>query len=222
MNKLYTYRGWILGALAILMLLLPGVPMSRGWLYCLPMLALGLLIFAAIRVQARRVIGEHTRGFTHDADRLVTEGIYSRIRHPLYLSNWGIGMMLIVLHLGKSWWAILFIVVLYYFEKLLSKMEDRYLEKRFGDEWRQWAAVTPAFSGSGKRKKKAATLPPEKICGEPVAPLPPESAGARPPRSFWAAARADISTWFWLAFAITLIILRKTVLDFNILELLGC
>jgi len=209
MNKLYTYRGWILGALAILMLLLPGVPMSRGWLYCLPMLALGLLIFAAIRVQARRVIGEHTRGFTHDADRLVTEGIYSRIRHPLYLSNWGIGMMLIVLHLGKSWWAILFIVVLYYFEKLLSKMEDRYLEKRFGDEWRQWAAVTPAFSGSSKRKKK-------------VAPLKPESAGARPPRSFLAAARADISTWFWLAVAIALIILRKTVLDFNILELLGC
>ena len=210
MNKLYAYRGWVLGVLAIAMLLFPGDPISDVWLSEVqPLSAVLLVSFSILRIQARRSIGEHTRGFTHDADRLVTEGIYSRIRHPLYLSNGGVGYAFVVLHMGFQPVALVFVVALFAFEFLLSRLEDRYLESRFGDEWRKWAAATPAFIPRlTLGNKTAAHLRPEKDC-------------APAKRSFLSAARADASTWFWLAVVVAIIVLRKTVLSFNLLELLG-
>lgn len=209
MNKLYAFRGWILGALAITMLLLPGEPISDSWYSnVLPLSAAFFVAFAILRIQARRSIGEHTRGFTHDADRLVTDGIYSRIRHPLYLSNAGIGYAFVVLHLGVQLVALAFVVTLLAFEFLLSRLEDRYLENRFGDKWRKWAAVTPAF------------FPRLTASNNSAVPLLPEME-CPAKRSFLAAVRADISTWFWLAVVIVIVVLRKTVLNFNLLELLG-
>ncbi|MCQ2098159.1 MAG: isoprenylcysteine carboxylmethyltransferase family protein [Fibrobacter sp.] len=249
MNKLYAYRGWILGALAIAMLLFPGDPISDTWLCeVLPLSAVLLVSFSILRIQARRSIGEHTRGFTHDADRLVTEGIYSRIRHPLYLSNGGVGYAFVVLHMGFQPVALVFVVALFAFEFLLSRLEDRYLESRFGDGWRKWAAATPAFiprltlgnktaaplrpervSGESAALlhpekvsgESASPLHPEKVSGENAAPLRPEKDCAPAKRSFLSAARADASTWFWLAVVVAIILLRKTVLSFNLLELLG-
>lgn len=210
MNKLYAYRGWVLGVLAIAMLLFPRDPISDVWLSeVLPLSAVLLVSFSILRIQARRSIGEHTRGFTHDADRLVTEGIYSRIRHPLYLSNGGIGYAFVILHMGFQPVALVFVVALFAFEFLLSRLEDRYLENRFGDEWRKWAAATPAFFPRlTLGNKTAAHLHPEKDC-------------APAKRSFLSAARADASTWFWLAVVVAIILFRKTVLSFNLLELLG-
>ncbi len=236
MNKLYAYRGWVLGVLAIAMLLFPGDPISDVWLSeVLPLSAVLLVSFSILRIQARRSIGEHTRGFTHDADRLVTEGIYSRIRHPLYLSNGGVGYAFVVLHMGFQPAALVFVVALFAFEFLLSRLEDRYLENRFGDEWRKWAAATPAFIPRLTLGNKTAAhlhpekvsgesavpLHPEKVSGENAAPLHPEKVSAPAKRSFLSAARADASTWFWLAVVVAIIVLRKTVLSFNLLELLG-
>lgn len=223
MNKLYAYRGWVLGVLAIAMLLFPGDPISDVWLSeVLPLSAVLLVSFSILRIQARRSIGEHTRGFTHDADRLVTEGIYSRIRHPLYLSNGGVGYAFVVLHMGFQPVALVFVVALFAFEFLLSRLEDRYLENRFGDEWRKWAAATPAFIPRlTLGNKTAAPLHPEKVSGENASPLHPEKDCAPAKRSFLSAARADASTWFWLAVVVAIIVLRKTVLSFNLLKLLG-
>lgn len=210
MNKMYACRGWILGGLAMVMLLFPGDPISDFWFSnVLPLPVVLLVSFAILRIQARRSIGEHTRGFTHDADRLVTEGIYSRIRHPLYLSNGGIGYAFVILHMGFQPVALAFVVALLAFEFLLSRLEDRYLESRFGDEWRKWAAVTPAF------------IPRLTFGSQTAESLHPEKDGVSAKRSFLAAARADASTWFWLVAGIVIIILRKTVLNFNLLELLG-
>lgn len=223
MNKLYAYRGWVLGVLAIAMLLFPGDPISDVWLSeVLPLSAVLLVSFSILRIQARRSIGEHTRGFTHDADRLVTEGIYSRIRHPLYLSNGGVGYAFVILHMGFQPVALVFVVALFAFEFLLSRLEDRYLESRFGDEWRKWAAATPAFFPRlTLGNKTAVPLQPEKVSGESAAHLRPEKDCAPAKRSFLSAARADASTWFWLAVVVAIIVLRKTVLNFNLLELLG-
>lgn len=211
MNKLYAYRGWILGGLAVALLLMPGAPLANEWCgEALPLSIAIFIVFVLLRILARRTIGEHTRGFTHDADRLVTESLYSRIRHPLYLSNAGIGYALIILHLGFSLMALPFVVILFSFEFLLSRMEDRYLENRFGDEWRKWAMVTPAFFPRlALGNMTAGRLHPEMENGKPAE------------RSFLSAARGDVSTWFWLAVAIALIVLRKTVLNFNFLELIG-
>lgn len=196
MNFLYAYRGWILGLLAVAMVALPGAAVTDRWLYeSLPMTVACLVIFAVVRICARRSIGEHTRGFTHDADRLVTEGVYSRIRHPLYLSNGGIGYALVIFHFGFDVIALPFVITLFVFEFLLSRMEDRFLENRFQDEWRKWAAVTPAFLP----KLSCTKLPADRKCTCVRA------------RSFVAAFKADFSTWFWLAVAVAVIFARKWV-----------
>lgn len=214
MNFLYAYRGWILGALAIVMLLLPGAPMTDRWLdEALPLSAAVFVVSVLLRVAARRTIGEHTRGFAHDADRLVTEGLYSKIRHPLYLSNTGVGYAFVVLHFGVDLLALPFVVALISFEVLLSKMEDRYLENRFGDEWRTWSAVTPAFLPRIILGKK---MPAHLHPAASENPHPAETSGTLPvgkrrSRSFLESFRADASTWIWLVVGIALIMARKFV-----------
>jgi len=200
-NVLYKYRGWLLGALTVAMLVLPGAGLTDEWVCsALPLAATIFVVFVFVRIVARRTIGEHTRGVVHDADRLVTEGIYSRIRHPLYLSNAGIGYSFVILHFGFQLVAIAFVVVLFSFEFLLSRLEDRFLEDRFGDDWREWAAVTPAFF--------------PRLINRGFAVGGSAGRGAKTPmksRSFFASFRADTSTWFWLVFAIAVIVARKFV-----------
>lgn len=211
MNKLYAFRGWILGALGLAVIAMPPAPFPRIKIsrllehpellfndevfFALLVPGAVFLVSVLLRIQARRTIGEHTRGFTHDADRLVTDGLYSKIRHPLYVSNTGVAYSLILLHLGFTPVAAIPVILLVVFEVLLSKMEDRYLESRFGEEWRKWAAKTPAFFPrlapmSETEKSRSAKFV---------------------PRSFGESFRTDTSTWFWLVFCVSLILLRKMV-----------
>lgn len=213
LSKLYACRGWILAALGIAVLAMPAAPLPRtnasrilerpGALFN-DDIFFGVLIPAAVflssvvlRVQARRSIGEHTRGYAHDAERLVMDGVYSRIRHPLYVSNTGVAYSLMLLHLGFTPVAALPVLALVVFEVLLSRMEDRYLEQRFGDAWRKWAKKTPAFFPRLSRAPRA-----EKETSVSV---------EFRPRSFEAAFKADASTWLWLLFCIFIIVLRKLV-----------
>lgn len=214
MNKLYAYRGWILGILAIALLVMPASAFpeiscetifSEYVFFSFILPALVFMVSVFLRIQARRSIGEHTRGFAHDADRLVTEGVYSKMRHPLYVSNTGVAYSFILFHLGLSLYALPFVAVLVSFEIFLAKMEDRYLEKRFGDEWRQWSKNTPAFF-------------PRVIVGTAAATSQQLGANCSSykKRSFVQAFVADVSTWIWLAITIAILVLRKTVLNFNL------
>jgi len=205
MNKLYSFRGYILGALALLLLAIPGVGFpskqtldqstssaSYFMLWAPFVLSETLFLLAVLlRIQARRSIGEHTRGSSHDADELVTWGVYSRIRHPLYLSNTGIGISFALFHLGFSWETVLFTAVLVMYEIVLSRLEDRYLENRFQDLWRNWKSVTPAFV--------------------PIANKQSSHGGSGATRSFLQSFKADKSTWIWLCIFIVLLVLRKVL-----------
>ena len=127
---LYRYRGWALGILSLILLLFE--PADLELIMFLIFINIFILAFY-LRVKARRVIGEHTRGDIQEADELVTWGAYARLRHPLYVSNAAFGISLIFLHLGLSLRVIPFIVVLVAFEAYLGKLDDRFLEKKFGD-----------------------------------------------------------------------------------------
>lgn len=190
MNKLYAFRGYILGALALLLLAIPGVGFpSKPSLWVPFILAETLFLLSVLlRIQTRRYIGDHTRGSIHDADKLVTVGVYSRIRHPLYLSNMGVGTSFALFHLGFSWETLLFVMVLVGYEVLLSRLEDSFLENRFQESWRAWKSVTPAFI---PRKNRVAYQEPE--------------------RSFVQSIKSDVSTWIWLAIFIVLLFLRKAL-----------
>jgi hypothetical protein len=151
-------------------------------------------------VQSRRFIGEHTRGHVHAADALVTCGPYARVRHPLYISNTGFALGVAFFHLGVSLWVLPFMIVVVAFEVALSRIEDHFLEQKFGDAWRAWASKTPAVLPHWS--SPLCSLRKDSCCDSKHVP---------PQRTFWQAFFADFSTWFWIFFCNLLLVLRKMV-----------
>lgn len=185
-NKLYQYRGWILGLLALSLLALP--PLSSFFSFS----ALLLIFFGIIlRVEARRSIGEHSRGSVLSADILVQTGVYAYLRHPLYLSNMMISCGFILAHLGWCSTAFIMASILIIYIYFLSVQEDHFLYSQFGEKWMIWKDKTNAFF-----PKK----PEDKTC-------------ASDKRSFRAAFWADRTSWALLLFFSLLLILRRYIGD---------
>jgi protein-S-isoprenylcysteine O-methyltransferase Ste14 len=74
---------------------------------------------------------------------LRTTGIYSIVRHPIYL-----GILItaagFIIAIG-TWWTALLWVVLYEFLTIKSTWEDRLLAERHQQAWVDWAEHTPAI-----------------------------------------------------------------------------
>lgn len=139
-EALYSARGKILAVLALALLAFPAKNESVSVSGILLILAA-----AALRISARRNIGGHSRGKTLEAPRLVKEGVYSKLRHPLYLSNGLMASGFILLHLGWRPEAIVFAGVLWLFVLTLAQSEDQFLRREFGGDWEAWAHETPAM-----------------------------------------------------------------------------
>ena len=78
------------------------------------------------------------------ADSLNTTGMYSIVRHPLYLANY-----LIIIGCTMEfhvWWLVLLTSCFYalYYERIMLA-EEAFLRARFGRTFEEWAAATPAF-----------------------------------------------------------------------------
>ena len=78
------------------------------------------------------------------AERLNTTGMYSIVRHPLYLGNFlilfGIAMF------TQVWWFVLISALAFwiYYERIIIA-EEEFLRRRFGETFLEWAERTPAF-----------------------------------------------------------------------------
>jgi protein-S-isoprenylcysteine O-methyltransferase Ste14 len=98
-----------------------------------------------IIVVGRAPIGTSGRNTREQAaNTLTTTGMYSIVRHPLYLANY-----LIILGITMSlhvWWLVLLTTCMYalYYERIMLA-EEAFLRTRFGDAFEQWGASTPAF-----------------------------------------------------------------------------
>ena len=86
--------------------------------------------------------GRNTR--RQRADALNTTGMYALVRHPLYFANFLIflGVVLTI----KSMLFMLFASCAYllYYERIMLA-EEQFLDQRYGETYRRWAARTPAF-----------------------------------------------------------------------------
>ena len=78
------------------------------------------------------------------ADELNTTGIYSIVRHPLYLGNFF--MWLGPAMLTMNFWFIISFLFIYwvYYERIMYA-EEQFLRKKFGAIYTTWAKETPAF-----------------------------------------------------------------------------
>lgn len=82
------------------------------------------------------------------ADELNTTGIYSVIRHPLYVGNFlaGLGP---VLFLRSVWCTVIYILLFWICYERIIFAEEQYLRRKFGEAYDIWAfrvkAVIPGF-----------------------------------------------------------------------------
>ncbi len=76
------------------------------------------------------------------ADVLNTSGMYSVVRHPLYLGNYL--MALGASFFPRTWFlpVIVSLAFILHYERVIFS-EEEYLESRFGDEFRAWATKVP-------------------------------------------------------------------------------
>ena len=87
------------------------------------------------------------------AESLNTTGIYSTIRHPLYLGNYFMWIGIVLFTFNLSFVVIVSLLYWLYYERIMFA-EERFLERKFGDGYMNWASRTPAFIPSFKNYSK--------------------------------------------------------------------
>ncbi len=78
------------------------------------------------------------------AESLNTTGIYSMIRHPLYVGNYFMWIGIVLFTYNFSFLIIISLAFWLYYERIMFA-EERYLEKKFGASYLDWSMTTPAF-----------------------------------------------------------------------------
>ncbi len=151
-NWLFRWRSYLPLFLAVLFLLAlrdftyltSKYNVNRLWeLFCLFISSMGLAIrIMTVGYVPRGTSGRNTK--KQVADVLNTTGMYSVVRHPLYVGNFimwlGISLFL---HL---WWFTLLIALVFwlYYEKIMYA-EEEFLKQKFGSKFLDWAEKTPLF-----------------------------------------------------------------------------
>lgn len=108
---------------------------------CVALLGMGVRV-ATIGCTPRRTSGRNTQHQV--AETLNVTGVYSIVRHPLYLGN-----LIIVLGIAcyaQLWWMTLltWLAFTLYYERIMFA-EEAFLRDKFGATYEGWAAATPAL-----------------------------------------------------------------------------
>lgn len=88
------------------------------------------------------------------ADTLNTTGIYSIVRHPLYVGNflmWFGPAMLT----GHFWFIIAFVLFYWVYYERIMYAEEQFLRNKFGEQYLDWSISVPAFIPKLKNFKKS-------------------------------------------------------------------
>ena len=78
------------------------------------------------------------------AESLNTRGMYSLVRHPLYLGNYFMWMAL-VLATGRLDFALVVTLLYMMYYLRIAMAEEAFLAGRFGSTYSDWTATVPAF-----------------------------------------------------------------------------
>jgi len=91
------------------------------------------------------ILARYTLGrsftITAKATDLVTAGIYSRIRNPIYVSSVTLILGLVVM-MRRAWWLALLLTIIIPMQVIRARREAHVLEAKFGDAYRQYRART--------------------------------------------------------------------------------
>ena len=105
---------------------------------------LGFIIRAiSIATTPRGTSGRNTKE-GQVAESLNTTGIYSVVRHPLYLGNY-LMWIGIVLYTFNFWFVTVISLLFWLYYERIMFAEERFLERKFGEAYMSWANKTASF-----------------------------------------------------------------------------
>ena len=149
-NWFFKYRSFlpvILYPLATLVLIIEfkndfQLPELTWSIICLAVSLLGL----AVRIMVIGFTPKGTSGRNTEqqvAETVNTKGIYSVVRHPLYLGNFlmWFGIILYV----NIWFAITCILLFWLYYERIMFAEEQFLKSKFGDQYLKWSMTAPPF-----------------------------------------------------------------------------
>ncbi len=116
--KLYTYSGIVLCAIG----------------FCIRAITIG--------TTPKGTSGRNTK--EQVAEQLNTSGIYSVLRHPLYLGNY-LMWIGIVLYTENIFFVLIVSLLFWLYYERIMFAEERFLEKKFGQAFTDWSLRVPAF-----------------------------------------------------------------------------
>jgi protein-S-isoprenylcysteine O-methyltransferase Ste14 len=121
-----------------------GDMMENLWeILCLAVSLLGLGVRCmTVGFAPRGTSGRTTQG--QRASVLNTTGMYSIVRHPLYLGNFIITLGLI-LFVAVWWFGLLGVLAFWLYYERIMIAEEEFLQRRFGASYAEWAEKTPAI-----------------------------------------------------------------------------
>jgi len=87
------------------------------------------------------------------ADSLNSTGIYSIVRHPLYLGNFFMWLG-IALFTANFWFIIAFLFMYWLYYERIMYAEEEFLREKYGNTYVEWAERTPAIIPSFNKWRK--------------------------------------------------------------------
>jgi protein-S-isoprenylcysteine O-methyltransferase Ste14 len=117
------------------------------YIYLAVAIAVGLLGLAVrvftVGFSPRNTSGRNTK-VGQLADTLNQTGIYSVVRHPLYLGNFlmWLGPALVT---ANGWFILAFCFLYWVYYERIMFAEEQFLRKKFGEVYLQWSSKVPAF-----------------------------------------------------------------------------
>ncbi len=115
-----------------------------SWLGVIPLISGLVLNIWTGRQMSLRVLVGYTELKPNEGQRLVTTGPFSVMRHPTYLAHILIlvGIFLITGYAGTGFLALFDILIS---DSVIIPLEERELQVRFGDDYREYKRRVPKF-----------------------------------------------------------------------------
>lgn len=152
-NFLFKRRGFLPVLILIPAMILYVWQIQKGsgssFVFFNPFLCLGVSLFGmVIRMFTIGYTADNTSGRNTSvgqvADDVNTRGIYSIVRHPLYVGNYfnylGVAMLL-----NNIWFILVYTLIFWLYYERIMFAEERFLTRKYKDKYTEWAASAPAF-----------------------------------------------------------------------------
>jgi protein-S-isoprenylcysteine O-methyltransferase Ste14 len=179
---LFRNRGWLPMLFLGVPLLVPGHITTVHWIIGGVLIVLG----EWVRLAGVAAAGTVTRRRSRSVNRLVTYGIFSWVRNPLYIGNFAVWVGFVVIS-GVLWFLPVAFVIFAVEYSLIVRYEEGVLESIFGGEYLAYKQTTPRWL-----------------------PIPPRSSEAGPYdwREAW---RSEISTFLQYTVLVVAFVIKARV-----------